>query len=200
MTSPINWAPKDQALLEQARQGNRAAAMALFDAYPHHFLFIIRKRLMQPLRRLIDSFDVLQDVRLELCKHDLPPSALESQETFFKYLTGMVLHQMRGYCRWHLAAQKRDLHRDLPLEKSGAAEMPAPATQVCEPSAFEDQWAKFLHNLPPVYRAILLLSRQGQTQKSIAFRLGISERTVRRVIYWLTPSRGSVGKNVIESR
>lgn len=176
------WHPTYQALLEAARQGDHAAAIALFDAWAHHFLRVIRRRLQQPLRRLVDSFDILQDVRLELCADDLPPSAFESQLTYFKYLVGMVKHQLDEARRHHLSTAKRDLRRDVPLDKSGVeATVPAPR-ESGESFAREEKWQQLLNAQPLVYRAILVQWRRGLRQEAIAELLNVSDRTVRRVL------------------
>jgi DNA-binding NarL/FixJ family response regulator len=40
---------------------------------------------------------------------------------------------------------------------------------------------------PPRYQRLLILLRQGYTQRQIAAQLGVDERTVRRVIRKLAP-------------
>jgi DNA-binding NarL/FixJ family response regulator len=51
----------------------------------------------------------------------------------------------------------------------------------------EDQWEQLLKDQPPHYRLILTLLRQGDTHAEIARKVGVSERTVRRLVRKLDP-------------
>ena len=182
MATKLDWEPECQTLLEQARQGDRAAATKLFDYYAHHFLRVVRRRLTQPLRRLMDSVDILQEARLRLYRDGLPAEVFESKETFYNYLVGLVKHVLSGAQRHYVHAKKRSLKRDVPMEGSAAAEVPEQSGAVGARLAEEEQWAQLERDLPPVYRAIVRLVRAGQTQTAIAARLHVSDRTVRRVM------------------
>ncbi len=131
-----------EALADKARHGDRAAGLTLFEVYADNILYVLRKRLTWPLRRLVDSIDVMQDVRVDFCTHDLPPNVFDSPEFFLKYVIGMAQRQARKLHRAYVVAAKRNLHRDVPLEKSAAAHMPAPVSDVSDRLAQTDQWAE----------------------------------------------------------
>ena len=59
-----------------------------------------------------------------------------------------------------------------------AARQPSPS----EVAVAEELWARLLRGLPEHHRQILELRRDGNTHQQIADRLGLNERTVRRVI------------------
>lgn len=168
-----------EQLFEQARQGSQEAAQLLFDRYGRRVLERVRQRLHFPLRRVVDSFDIVQEVRVELCVHSAPPGALHSAPAFLAYLC-VLAHRKVSEARRHFETQGRDLGRDLPLEQLPADS--EPAVQDCDDLAERESWDLFEAGLPPVYRRIWVLLRAGQSQAEIADELGIGERTVRRIV------------------
>ena len=45
-----------------------------------------------------------------------------------------------------------------------------------------EEWDRILADQPPLYRAIFVLLRRGRTHEQIATKLGLSEKTVHRVV------------------
>ena len=174
------------ALLEQARQGSRTAAVELFEEWKGRVLRIVRLQLTWPLRRLYDSDEFLQEVTVELWTHDIAPEVFESPERFMDYVTGLAVNKFRE-ARERYHAQKRALRRDVVaavrerLRKEDAERERARAAEHDQQLDQQAELARLERGLPARYRAIIRLRLRGWTQKAIAKFLNICERTVRRV-------------------
>jgi RNA polymerase sigma factor (sigma-70 family) len=179
-----NLLARDELLLEQARCGSRDALQNLFDHYCAAVLFVVRRRLHMPLRRLLDSVDIMQEVQLTLTEQPVPADALESPRAFMRFVCGIAKHKLADARRYH-AAERRSLQREVPLDSVPADDLPA--VDPCQELDEVETWQRLEQELPPVYRAIVRLRRAGKTQVEIAAHLGIGERTVRRVLSKLKP-------------
>ena len=59
-----------------------------------------------------------------------------------------------------------------------AARQPTPSQE----AVANDEWRRLLAELPDRYQRMLVLLREGHTQKDIARELNVNEKTVRRVL------------------
>jgi DNA-binding NarL/FixJ family response regulator len=87
--------------------------------------------------------------------------------------------------RERLWAQKHNLNRVHSLD--GSALIAADGLAATEPTPSQlvlaqEEWDRLLRGQPPHYQRILLLLRQGHTQKEVAAQLRLNERTIRRVV------------------
>ncbi|MCI0685456.1 MAG: sigma-70 family RNA polymerase sigma factor [Gemmataceae bacterium] len=169
----------DDDLLALARHGSAAALEALFERCRDLVIRVVRQRLNWPLRRLVDSVDILQDVEVELCDQPVPMAALQSRESWIGYLCVLALHKLAESQR-HYEAQRRSLDRDVPLECVPA--LPQPTAAAPEGVSARERLDLVERGLSRVPRAIFRLLRVGHTHAAIATRLHISERTVERYV------------------
>jgi RNA polymerase sigma factor (sigma-70 family) len=169
-----------QDLMRRVPAGDAEAVAQLVREYScvlHHF---IRRALdaRRTLRRFFDSDDVMQEIWADFLE-DVPrrphfelPQGLEA------YLVRMARNFVENIVAKYLDAQKRDLRRDVPLE--GAAE-PSIRSFVGALLA-QDEFDNLLRAQAPKLREALCLLRDGHTQQEAARRLGISPRTLSRML------------------
>jgi DNA-directed RNA polymerase specialized sigma24 family protein len=80
-----------------------------------------------------------------------------------------------------IAAQKRDPHREVPLAAGQVARLADPSRSPQEQVERED-WQRFLAGLPASWQHGLTLLRAGHSYEEVAGHLGVSVRTVARLI------------------
>jgi RNA polymerase sigma factor (sigma-70 family) len=174
-------------LLDQARQKVPGAAEEFMRRYGEHVLRVVRRRLAKSprLRVAFDSFDFTQEVWRRFFTDWALKKHFPTPEEFVTYLTRTAVAVVRDEERKYLGAQKRDLTRNLPLNAIGEG------TQECgvatrEPSPDEaaarrDEWEWWLRKLPPRAQEAFRLLREGHSIGEVAERLGVSEKTIRRL-------------------
>src|SRR5262245_53643366 len=92
--------------LATALQGNRASAIAVFQKHQGIIHAWIREQLKQPLRRLIDSVDVMQDTQKELLR--IEKAVFASERACVGFILGIAENILLRDYRYYLAA-RRDL-------------------------------------------------------------------------------------------
>jgi RNA polymerase sigma-70 factor, ECF subfamily len=101
-------------LVARLRGGDEQALAELFSIYRERLGRLVRFRLAPRLHGRVDPEDVLQEAYLAAAarlRH-----FLDSAGTFFVWLRLVVLQTLTDLERHHLGAQKRDAHREVPLQ------------------------------------------------------------------------------------
>ncbi len=169
------------ALFALAQGGCPVAAKALLDQYGRYVRVVVRRRLDPRLRKRFDSVDVVQDVWASFFAHGAGREDLRDDAAIKVYLARMADTRVRELFRHHLGTGMRDMGREEPiagLEAEPPARGPTPSTL----AAAEDRWQALTRGLPPEQVAMLRLVREGHTHEEVAGRLGVSAKTVQRLI------------------
>ena len=171
-----------QTLLGQARAGNATACTELCLRYSSHLHRIIRRHLNQHLRRLFDSFDLLQDVWQELFHDVLPCRSFQTHAHFLRFLAILARNKTLKLQREQVETQCHSLAREIPLETCSPGskaweEKRAGPERIAEA---KDEWDLLLRSLPERYRSVLLALRETYGLKEAARALHISLRTLLR--------------------
>jgi RNA polymerase sigma-70 factor (ECF subfamily) len=171
-------------LLSRIQKGDEEAARELLTRYESKVRLVVRRQLPRLLRSRFDSLDFLQSVwgsfflRIRTGPHDL-----EGEENLIAFLAWAARNKVIDEYR-RASSQKQDVNRETPLRPDGAGHDESVATsdtpsQLVQARELYDR----LHEmLPDDRRAILELKSEGYSSKEIADRLGVSERTVQRVL------------------
>ncbi len=174
-----------EALLLRIREGSQDAVRELLDRYGDALLRVIRRRLARPLRRQFDSADFVQAVWASFFAARPDRRHFESPEALIAFLAQVAKNKMADAARREFQAGKRDVNRTHSLEGSAAAPAALAHSRSPTPSQVvgaEDQWDRMLEGQPEHARQILGLLRLGHTHDEVAARLGLNEKTVRRVV------------------
>ena len=190
------------SVLDRIRAGDEEAARELLARYEAQVRLVVRRQLPRLLRSRFDSIDFLQSVWGSFFRR-IHAGPLEFEDP--KYLVAFLARAARNkvideYRR--AASQKNDIRREEPIWAEGRSprELAADLDTPSEVAQAREAFGRLRDHLPEDRRAILELKAEGLSSHDVGERLGISERTVRRVIEDLrrrtldAPGTGSRGE------
>ena len=170
--------------LARIQAGDQQAAGELLSRYEAEVRLVVRRQLPRMLRSRFDSVDFLQSVWGSFFHRvRTVPTEFEDGRHLVAFLARAAKNKVIDEFR-KAGSQKQDMRREEPIWSEGdkprdLAGHNETASQVAEAREAFDH----LRNLVPEdRRAILELKAQGLSSKDIGDRLGISERTVQRVL------------------
>jgi RNA polymerase sigma factor (sigma-70 family) len=170
--------------MEQIAAGSESAVESLVNQYGSQLCRAVRRRLNPRLRSKFDTNDFVQAVWASFFTDREQLGRFERTVDFVAFLTRMAQNKVVDECRRRLQTQKSNLQKERSMSADASEEIvlrsrePAPSQIAIR----NEQWDRMMGGLPAQYRQILELRAAGETQEEIARRLGVSERTVRRVL------------------
>ena len=173
-------------LVSRARSGEEAAAKELLLHFEADVRLMVRIRLPRVLRSRFDSTDFVQAVWQSFFEGDGPAEFANSAH-LRAYLAGVVRNKVLAEYRRYTRTRKYELGREEPLyvRRSGRDEpldLAAPDPSPSQHAQAGECLDRLLAGRSAREVEVVDLRRQGLTYSEIAGRLGISERSVRRVI------------------
>lgn len=170
------------------REGDSEAVRAFCNEFAPSLERLADRHIAPGLARRFGADDVVQSVcRTFLRRLNGGQFTLDDGESLWRLLCAITLAKVRGKARHHLR-QKRGLQQETHPESVAwaeggpvfqpAASEPAPDDQ----AAFAEAFEQVLGDLDDEERRIVDLRLQDQTQAQIAHAMGISQRTVRRIL------------------
>lgn len=182
-------------LMRRLSDGSDDAARELLDRYGEHILRVVRRKLSRELRSKFDSVDFVQAVWASFFA-DMPRQRrFDHPQALMAFLVTLAQNKVVDAVRQRMQSRKFDINRERPLPLDGsvvgdgggmAARQPTPSQE----AVANDEWRRLLADLPDRYRRMLVLLREGHTQKDIARELNVNEKTIRRVLEKLNEEPG----------
>ncbi len=177
---------ESQKLLEKYRQGDEAAAEALFLRYVHRLVALARSRLSPKLARRIDAEDVVQSAyRSFFVDAREGKFALRQSGDLWRLLAVITLNKLRGQAEFHTAG-KRQLSVEQSVSKhdvcAAAAEAVTREHSPEQEMVVLEEIELLTEGMDETQRRIVELRLQGFQIDEIAADVRRSERTVRRVM------------------
>src|SRR5229473_8693474 len=166
-------------LLRQAQAGSDQAARDLVDRFGPFILRVIRNRLDKRLRSVFDSADFSQAVWASFFALPIQKYHFQEPEDLIRFLQEVTRNKIVEQVRRRLGTKSHQIRREIPLENS--QNVIAPTATASQEAIARERWRNALAKQPH-HQEILHGVRDGLSQKEIAKRMGISERTVRRAI------------------
>lgn len=177
-------------LMDRLQAGDPAAVAELYRRYGGVVREAVRRRLPEELRKEYDSLDFAQDVWASFCR--LTPGRYEfaTPADLGGFLARVAYNKVIDSCR-RLRTRRQD--RDRPGDQRPARPEPGCYLSLAELAASpepspsqvmmaDERWAAIAAALPPHYVAVVERIREGYTHQEIAGMVGISDRTVRRIV------------------
>jgi RNA polymerase sigma-70 factor (ECF subfamily) len=170
-------------LLDRIRNGDEGAARELLTRYEPKIRLVVRRQLPRLLRSRFDSLDFLQSVWGSFFhKIQTGPNDLTEEPNLIAFLAWAARNKVIDEYR-RAATQKQDVHRERRL---GAPDRVEPQVAAGDtPSQLaqaRETYDRLRDLLPEDRRVILEMKAAGHSSQEIGDRLGLSERTVQRVL------------------
>jgi RNA polymerase sigma factor (sigma-70 family) len=175
-------------LMERVRAGCPDATAEVFHRYSPHIRRIARRRLHQRLRAQFDSQDFAQAVWASFFLTPADRYTFETPDQLMGFLARLTCHKVVEAARQRLGTRKYDAAREVPLAQLAHLDRDheyVPAGRDPTPSQVaiaNERWERLLSGQPPHARRALELLRDGMTQREVAARVGLSCRSVKRLL------------------
>ena len=170
-------------LLARIKNGDEEAARELLNRYESKVRLVVRRQLPRLLRSRFDSIDFLQSVwgsffhRIQTESNDL-----NEEENLIAFLAWAARNKVIDEYR-RAATQKQNIHREESIENRGDRETTlASGDTPSELAQAHETFDRLSRLLPENRRVILELKAAGYSCGEIGDRLGLSERTVQRIL------------------
>lgn len=174
-------------IVAEIQQGSVESAERLYREFQPLVLRVIRRHLSRDMRRVSDSLDFSQIVWKTLFEHASRMPHFEDPQVVAAYIARVATNKVRGEMRAQLSL-KRDVRRtpDALSSKLWSIQSrdPTPSQSVMAKERLDTLCA----GLDSMQRQMIEQRIQGLNIDEIAHNLGISERTVRRVLKRISPS------------
>ncbi|MHB1556709.1 MAG: RNA polymerase sigma factor [Isosphaeraceae bacterium] len=173
-----------KALLGRIRDGDESAARELLARYESQVRLVVRRQLPRLLRSRFDSIDFLQSVWATFFRRlRAGPERFEDPRFLVGFLARVAKNKIIDQYRL-AASRKQDMHREEPLSSAGrlSRELVAHQDSASELAEANEAYDRLNDLLPDDRRELLGLKLTGLSNRDIADRLGLSERTIRRVL------------------
>jgi RNA polymerase sigma-70 factor (ECF subfamily) len=172
------------AFLARIQGGDDEAARELLCRYEAEVRLVVRRQLPRLLRSRFDSIDFLQSVWGSFF-HRIRVGGAEFEDS--RHLVAFLARAAKNkvideYRR--AASQKQDMNREEPIwtDSLRARELPAAEDTPSQVAQAHETFDRLLDLVPKERREVLSLKAEGLSSREIGERLGISERTVQRVL------------------
>ena len=168
--------------LAEAQSGDNDACRRLLEVYGPHVVRAVRRNLDRSIRSKFDSADFAQAVWASFFTRPTQADQFDSPESLVGYLAAMAKNKVVDEHRRRLGALKYDVSREEPLRPDENQGLRSPQPTPSQVAVAGELWERLITGQPPHHQAILRLRREGLTNDEIAERLGLSEKTVRRLM------------------
>jgi len=177
--------PGDQGCIERWKAGDQGAAAKLYYRYVERLVNLAQRRLSSKLAARVDPEDIVQSVfRSFFLRAKQGKFVFKGDDDIWKLLVQITIHKTLKQVAHHrrgkrdAAAEVPAIAGDVDLLVSYLSREPTPE----EAAIFVDELAFFLRNQRPEDGKIIEMRLEGFDQVEIAERLGVSDRTIRRLM------------------
>jgi RNA polymerase sigma factor (sigma-70 family) len=170
--------------LKRIQAGDESAARELLQRYEPEVRLVVRRQLPRLLRSRFDSLDFLQSVWGSFFRRMRDaPTDFEDSRHLVAFLARAAKNKVIDEYR-RAASLKNDMHREEPLWGDGRRpkEVADPIDSPSEVAQAHEVFDRLHALLPEERKTMLELKAEGLSSKDIGERLGVSERTVQRVL------------------
>jgi RNA polymerase sigma-70 factor (ECF subfamily) len=170
--------------LQRIAAGDESAARELLQRYEPEVRLVVRRQLPRLLRSRFDSLDFLQSVWGSFFRRMRDaPTEFEDSRHLVAFLARAAKNKVIDEYR-RAGSLKQDMHREEPLwgDDRHPKELADTTDSPSELAQAREILGRLRELLPEERRSILELKADGLSSRDIGERLGISERTVQRVL------------------
>lgn len=162
------------------REGDPETLARFFERYGPALERVAARRLSPGLRRRIGPESIAQSVcRTFLRRARGGEFEIPDADSLWGLLSAIALTKVREKVRYH-RREKRAVDREVLLDGDAAEPAPGPSHEA--ETLFADEFEHLVARMSEEERRIVDLRLMDRTQVEIAEELGVSERTVRRIM------------------
>jgi RNA polymerase sigma factor (sigma-70 family) len=179
-----------EAMIAGLRVGDEAAIRQFCERYGAALERLAERNLARRMLRRVGADDIAQSVcRTFLRRARIGEFELADSKSFWSILCAITLTKVRDQMRFHLRG-KRGLNREVhPSDDDSYAgksaffnARPADEPTPADAAEFADQFMQLIESLDDEGRLLVDLKLQQCSNPEIAKRMGLSERTVSRIL------------------
>jgi len=176
----------DAELVQRWREGDQQAATILHERYLTRLLNLVGRHLADKFNSRLDPDDVVQSVFRSIFRLTREGRfEFEGDSDFWKLLLTMALNKVRNTVRHHQAGKRTPAAESVSTSADGVdgyiVNRLSSQPTIEEIVSFADMLEQVLHQLDPQQQQLIQYRIEGFTQKEIAEKLGVDDRTVRRM-------------------
>jgi RNA polymerase sigma factor (sigma-70 family) len=179
-----------ERLMERVRTGDPEVGKELFERYGKAIQMVVRYRLDHRLRSQFDSLDFAQDAWASFFRIPTDNYTFRTPEELMAFLSQVVRHKMidayRKRCR-----RSKEGERTFVRSESYDEEAPARQPTPSQVAIVEEEWRRLLKDEPPEMQCALEMLREGYSRREIAEQLGLTVKSIQRLIKRLNERRRS---------
>lgn len=170
------------ALMEEVRRGSPDAAWRLLEVYGPHIHRVVGRMLGPDMRSKFDSADFVQSVWLSFFVNRVQTEHFATAEQLIAFLAQMAKNKVFSELRRRLYSAKRNVRREQSLAGANFKEPIARGPRASDYAIARERWSQLVSGQPEIHRTILQMKYEGSTNTEIAEKVGLSERTIRRIL------------------
>jgi RNA polymerase sigma factor (sigma-70 family) len=173
------------SLMQRVHQGDEDAAWELLDEYGPHVINVVRRVLTSRMRSKADSTDFAQSVWASFFANRSTADRFDRPDALMAYLAQVARNKVGEEFRRLCQTQKYDLDREQSLDGSArfAGELLFSDEMSPSQTAFSNE---LMAGLPAHYVNVVRMRNAGASFDEIADASGLAERTVRRILRFLS--------------
>jgi RNA polymerase sigma-70 factor (ECF subfamily) len=171
-----------QALLAQVRDGSQDAAWTLIELYGPHLQRVVRRKLNNDMRSKFDSIDFVQAVWLSFFRDRSQILDFRTPEQLVGFLAQVARNKVVDETRRRVFSQKHGVRKERPLDERVSEQATSQAGTPSQFAIAREAWEKLLAEQPTHYQSIIQLKYLGHTNREIAVKLDLHEKTIGRVL------------------
>lgn len=181
-------------LLERAWKDSDGSAREVVERYAPYILRAVRRRLDKKLRSKFDSVDFVQAVWASFFA--MPPDRVQFKrhQELVNFLMGLARNKVVDVVRQRLETQKYDIKREEPLFDSSpmeARDVPTQGPTASQVAIAKEEWQRAENPGTPREERIVNWIKRGQSLEEIAKEIGVSVKTIRRVLDRMKQNHGA---------
>jgi RNA polymerase sigma-70 factor, ECF subfamily len=176
----------DAELVERWRAGDEQAATILHERYLGKLLNLVGRHLAGKFNSRLDPDDVVQSVFRSIFRLTREGRfEFQGDSDFWKLLLTMALNKVRNTVRHHQASKRDPAMESISTSADGMdgyiVNRLSSQPTIQEIVSFADMLEQVLQRLDPEQQLLIQYRIEGYTQKEIAEKLSVDDRTVRRM-------------------
>lgn len=179
-----------ERLMERVRTGDPEVGKELFERYGKAIQMVVRYRLDHRLRSQFDSLDFAQDAWASFFRIPADNYTFQTPEELMAFLSRVVRHKMIDAYRKH-CRRSQEGERKFVKSVSYEEEQPARQPTASQVAIVEEEWRRMLKDKPEEMQRALEMVREGYSLRETAQTLGLTVKSIQRLIKRLNERRRS---------